>query len=107
MVKINHRTLFKVFLLPLLIFIVLFFIQIYNPIFGPLSSDSAWGLLMTVELPSVLFILISLTLISSIISMFIKREYVYLPTYIIYWTFYIIFICYMIWMMLQMYKSLI
>jgi len=86
MLDIDHRSLFKVFLLVMLITIGLWLIEWYFDV----RSASVWFLLLWIVIPIVLSFLAFSTLLSAILERYRKKERTTVLRYVMYTTIFLI-----------------
>ncbi len=94
MAGINHRSLFRAFIISCLAYVG--FLIIVNTL--DIWSDNTVAFLVTLGIPAVIFILALFTLISGIVSCFIKKDSISLPRLMVYFAIFIPIFCIIIWL---------
>ncbi len=98
MVGINHRSLFKAFLISCLVYIGFLIIVHILDIWG----ENVIAFLVILGIPVVLFILALFTLVSGIVSYFTQKGSISLPRMMIYFMIFIPIFCIIIWIVQKM-----
>jgi hypothetical protein len=98
MVGIDHRSLFKTFLISCLVYIGLLIIVYILNIWG----ENIIAFLLILGMPIVLFILALFTFGSAILSHFARKGSISLPRMMIYFTIFIAMLCIIIWIVQKM-----
>jgi ABC-type transport system involved in multi-copper enzyme maturation permease subunit len=98
MVSINHRSLFKALIISCLtytgLFIIVYILNIW--------ADNVIAFLLILGMPIVLFIFALFTLVSGIVSYFVKKDSISLPRLMVYFAIFIPILCIIIWLIQKM-----